>query len=348
VVTQVPSSELVAISSLLPADSPRLDGEDERHVRILAESVPDLPPILVHRDSMRVIDGMHRLRATQLRGHEEISVKFFDGDEQDAFVSAVRLNIAHGLPLTIADRRAAALRILGAYPYRSDRWIAGSTGLAPSTVAIIRSNLAQSGDGQAAGRVGRDGRFRPLSSAHARRLASEVITRRPEASLREVAQEVGVSPSTVRDVRERLRRGEDPVPSTHRGGEGAEHHVVPAAATDLKRLNHFGDCTTEGGSSRVRRDRLPQIAPDGSATTGKNGRALLQGLSQDPSVRFSEPGRALVRTMFAQNSGPTSCEGLLDKLPPHVAFVVAEVARSLADEWSDLAQRLEHRLRASA
>ncbi|MFI2710800.1 transcriptional regulator protein [Micromonospora sp. NPDC018662] len=323
----------MAVSTLLPADSPRLDGEDERHVRLLAELVPDLPPILVHRGSMRVIDGMHRLRATQLRGHERISVQFFDGDEVDAFVRAVRLNIAHGLPLTVADRRAAAVRILGAYPHRADRWIARSTGLAPSTVAAIRADLGRAGGPQPTGRIGRDGRVRPLSSAHARRLASEVIARRPDASLREVAQEVGVSPSTVRDVRERLRRGEDPVPAGAR--EAAHAHP----------LDRLGDCPTDSGPRRMRYDGHP---PPDVAPAEKNGPALLHSLSRDPSVRFSEPGRALLRTMFVQNNGPHSCEGLMDQLPPHVAFVVAEVARSLARQWSDLAQRLEHRLRASA
>jgi hypothetical protein len=41
---------------------------------------------------------------------------FFDGDADAGFVEAVRANISHGLPLTVADRKAAAGRILGLYP----------------------------------------------------------------------------------------------------------------------------------------------------------------------------------------------------------------------------------------
>lgn len=60
----------VAVGSLLPADSPRLNGIDEDHARALAETGQVLPPILVHGSSMRIIDGMHRARAAQIRGHE--------------------------------------------------------------------------------------------------------------------------------------------------------------------------------------------------------------------------------------------------------------------------------------
>src|SRR5438128_1449366 len=83
---------IVEISSLLPADSPRLAGEDTEHARTLAETGEDLPPILVHRPTMRIIDGMHRLRAAVLRGESQIEVYFFDGNTDAAFVLAVESN----------------------------------------------------------------------------------------------------------------------------------------------------------------------------------------------------------------------------------------------------------------
>jgi len=64
--------ERVAVDLLVSSDSPRLVGESVDHIRMLAESGTDLPPILVHRPTMRVIDGMHRLRATTLRGEREL------------------------------------------------------------------------------------------------------------------------------------------------------------------------------------------------------------------------------------------------------------------------------------
>src|SRR5260370_41261090 len=74
----------VPLSSLVPADSPRLEGLDPGHAEALAEVDDELPPILVQRSTMRVIDGMHRLDAARIRGQEEIRVQFFDCCEDEA------------------------------------------------------------------------------------------------------------------------------------------------------------------------------------------------------------------------------------------------------------------------
>src|SRR5262249_40925371 len=161
-----------------------------------------LPPILLHRQTMQVIDGMHRLRAAILRGEEEIEAIFFEGSGEMAFVLAVEANIKHGLPLSLADRQAAARRILGSNPEWSDRAIGASTGLSAKTIAAIRRTTEDSP--QLNSRIGRDGRVRPLDAADRRRRAVEVINSRPNTSLRQVAEAAGVSVGTVRDVRERM------------------------------------------------------------------------------------------------------------------------------------------------
>src|SRR5947209_9559409 len=120
----------VPVLSLRPADSPRLNGEDKAHIARLAETETPLPPILVDRRTLRVIDGMHRLMAASLQGRESIDVIFFDGSEADVFLRAVQENIAHGLPLSQADRRVAAERIIASHPHMSDRAIGHSAGLA--------------------------------------------------------------------------------------------------------------------------------------------------------------------------------------------------------------------------
>ena len=145
----------VPILSLRPGDSPRLEGEDKAHVARLVEAEAELPPILVERRTMRVIDGMHRLLAASLNGQETVDVVFFEGSQAEAFLRAVEANVAHGLPLSQADRRAAATRIVTSNPQLSDRAIGHSTGLAAKTVAAIR----RSADAvQLNARVGRDGR----------------------------------------------------------------------------------------------------------------------------------------------------------------------------------------------
>ncbi|MFD4155336.1 ParB/RepB/Spo0J family partition protein, partial [Streptomyces hydrogenans] len=126
------------VASLLPADSPRLSGLSENHARALAGSGTALDPILVHRDTGRVVDGMHRLRATVLRGEPRIAVRYVDGPVADLFIRSVRANIGHGLPLTLEDRKAAVLRILATHPHWSDRAIAAVTGVSPKTVGVVR------------------------------------------------------------------------------------------------------------------------------------------------------------------------------------------------------------------
>ncbi|MFE7120989.1 ParB/RepB/Spo0J family partition protein, partial [Streptomyces sp. NPDC057654] len=217
---------MVPIDSLLPADSPRTTGEDDGHIQVLAELDAPLPPIIVHRSTMRVIDGMHRLRAAQVSGAESIEVRYFEGTEENAFVLAVKLNVANGLPLSQSDRTAAAVRILGSHPQWSDRRIAAATGLVASTIAAMRKR-STGGIEQLNARVGRDGRARPLNSAAGRRRAGQVIADRPQASLREIADAAGVAPATAKDVRDRILQGRDPVPSRLREAE-AQQAAAPA------------------------------------------------------------------------------------------------------------------------
>lgn len=204
----------VPISLLVPGESPRLEGQDEAHVERLAEIDRPLPPILVDRRSMQVIDGTHRLMAAVLKGRETIEVEFYDGTPEDAFLRAVEANVTHGFPLSQADRRAAAARITKSHPYMSDRAIAQVVGLAAKTVASIRRDLEDESVTMLTRRIGRDGRTRPLSSVEGRRRVAELMAERPHASLREVARTAGVSPATASDVRKRLQRGEEPVPSS--------------------------------------------------------------------------------------------------------------------------------------
>jgi hypothetical protein len=217
----------VAISSLCAADSPRRSGESVIHTRALAESGALLPPIVVHRSTMRVVDGMHRLHAAKLRGADRIAVRFFDGDNADAFVAAVRANIRHGLPLSLADRKCAAARIIGSHPQWSDRAIASVTGVATGTVLILRGRPTKP-DHRLDARVGRDGRVRPLNAALGRETASTLMAENPSASLREIGRKAGISPETARDVRARLCRGDRPLPPS----QGGRVPAVPALRAD--------------------------------------------------------------------------------------------------------------------
>ena len=106
----------VKVTDLVLSNWLRVKGENLKHVRVLAEVEDELPPIVVHRATMRVIDGMHRVRAAILSGVAYIEALLFEGAEDEAFLVAVRLNAAHGLPLSRADRVAAAIRIIRSSP----------------------------------------------------------------------------------------------------------------------------------------------------------------------------------------------------------------------------------------
>jgi ParB-like chromosome segregation protein Spo0J len=304
----------VAIADLRRSRSPRLGGEDREHIRALAESEADLPPIIVHRPTMRVIDGMHRLRAAELRSRDEIDVRFFDGDESAAFVLAVRANITHGLPLSLADRKAAASAILRAHPDWSDRLIATRTGLAAKTVGAMRD--ADPGTPtHPDSRVGKDGRVRPASTAEARKVAGELIDEHPDLSLRQVAREVGLSPETVRDVRSRLRRDQDPVPG-------------PKTEDDTTT-----DTTPDHAEGTVAEPIEPVPPPELAAAVH-----LLRG---DPALRLNGSGRALLKTLDANTLINARLDNILANVPPHCRTAVARAARGCARMWRSLATQLD-------
>jgi ParB-like chromosome segregation protein Spo0J len=305
-VTSVPLSRIQA------GDSPRFGGLDPEHVRCLADADAELPPILVHRGTWRIIDGSHRLGAAVLRGQETIRVQFFDGDERDAFLLAVEYNTTHGLPLRLDERRAAARRIIQSHPEMSDRSIAVVSGLCARTVANIR---AAADDGaQATTRLGRDGRVRPLNSADGRRIAGAMFLTEPDSSLRRVAREAGISLGTTRDVRERIRRGEDPA---------------------LPRQGRRNSAPAADGARAGARRQVEQV----------DQRAILRQLSRDPSLRYSEAGRALLRWLDGRAIGTTDWEGLLSAIPPHCAIVVARLARASALAWTEFAEALDEFVR---
>lgn len=319
---------LVALALLRPSDSPRTAGEDSRHVQVLAESETPLPPIVVHRPTMRVIDGMHRLRVAELRGETHAKVLFFDGSEPDAFVLAVRLNATHGLPLSRADRAQAADRVIRSHPQWSDRLIAAATGLATRTVSAIRKRSTENGR-QLNTRIGRDGRSRPLSAAEGRRRAGELMARRPEASLREISEAAGIALATTRDVRERLRLGQDPVPPKLR-------------AAELKQTSPAGTGAGGGrkGGAVTVRTAEPAAEP---ATAPRSGtHPALDILRRDPSLRFTEVGRRLMFLLSLHSINAPEWQRLVDAVPAHCSRSVAQVARQCAEEWLWFADRIEN------
>ncbi len=320
----------VRIEALLPADSPRLDGVDDNHVRRLADIYATLPPILVHRASMRVVDGMHRVAAAATKGLTSVEVQYFDGADEEAFLRSVTANIAHGLPLSVADRKAAAERILRSHSDLSDRAVAAYTGLDAKTVATLRP-CSTADSPRSNIRIGADGRAHPLDRTAERIRAAELMTRRPDLPLRAIVKETGLSLGTAHDVRQRLLRGEAPVPtgrrtSARREQPAAEDRSASAATPPAAGTGAPSDGNVSAGSSRTR-----------------SSLETLRRLAGDPSLRHSESGRQFLRWLHTHFMVDEAWRQQADTIPPHCTGTVAELALQCAGAWKRFAEDLDRR-----
>lgn len=305
--------ERVRLDDLTVAFTPRTAGVDAGWALALAELETQLPPILVHRPTMAVIDGLHRLRAARLMRREHITARFFDGSQDDAALLAVLMNVSQGRPLSTADRVAAAGRIVAAHPHWSDRAIAVVAGLSAKKVGEIR--LRADGLPRCERRVGLDGRARPLSAAAGREAAGRLLTADPTASLRTVGRQAGISPATVADVRDRLLRGDDPVPPRQRGGPPA-----------------------------MRGPREREREEDAGAEPRSPGELVMifDALRRDPSLRLNEMGRTMLRMLDACALITRDRRRIIASLPPHCTGQVAE----LMSGYSELCRLFADELRA--
>jgi hypothetical protein len=59
----------------------------------------------------------------------------------------------------------------------------------------------------------------------------------------------------------------------------------------------------------------------------------MRNLRRDPSVRFTDAGRNLVRWL-------DGWEVMMGSVPPHCAYVIADLACAIAEEWLQIAEHL--------
>ncbi|MFJ1806406.1 MULTISPECIES: ParB/RepB/Spo0J family partition protein [unclassified Streptomyces] len=313
----------VPLRALRLSGSPRTGGVNEEHCRVLAAAGDTLHPIIVHGPTLQVVDGNHRVRAASMAGREEIPARMFHGSAADAFVLALRLNTRHGRGLTLsrAECTAAAARLVSWHPHLSNRMIASLTGLSAGTIGRIRSSLSAAAGVTGAVRVGKDGRARPVDGSTGRMRAYELLLRDPQASIREIAQQVGVSPSTVHDVRKRVQAGEEPVPTRRR--------VQPPQDTEPER----------------RPELAPRPEPEREAPA--DPAAIIAALTKDPSLRYNNIGRRLVRWLDRCHHSVAACPEIADRVPSHNIDSVATLAREYAHAWAEFAATLEERHRTA-
>ncbi|WP_329324774.1 ParB/RepB/Spo0J family partition protein [Streptomyces luteogriseus] len=311
-ITRVPISRILVVGSL------RTVGEDPRHINALAEVCSELPPIVIHRKTMTVIDGVHRLRAVENSGATHISAVLFNGDEREAFVLAVKLNSNHGLPLSLADRKAAALHMLADFPEWSNRRLAGVVGLSDKTVAALRRRSGAELPHPPAVRLGRDGVAYPLAASEGRSRAQVYLAAHPDASAQEVARAAGISLTTAKDARKRARAVPGEPSTTAQPNDG------PVRAC---------------GAGHPARVKPPRAQPAGADLA-----LAVRRLRADPSLRFTEVGRKLLRTLDPTAAQPHDWAAMASSIPIHCAPLIAELARHHAESWQLLADSLTERI----
>ncbi|MHB1325170.1 MAG: ParB/RepB/Spo0J family partition protein [Thermoleophilia bacterium] len=126
-----------------PALQPRIGGLDTDHVAALQENPQAWPSLaVVERGGYVLVDGFHRYAAAQNLSLKTIPVVVHELlADADLRALAFALNAVHGRPLTLADRRAEAERLLKADTAVSNLEVARRTALSPTTVAGLREQL---------------------------------------------------------------------------------------------------------------------------------------------------------------------------------------------------------------
>lgn len=135
-----------------PDYQPRSDGLSESHLRLLMESDPQRwNPLIVAPNgggSFIVIDGFHRTEAARRMKLTELRCVI---QEDAGYPEAVMANIAHGLPLSVNDRKEAARWWADHEPDMSYREIGLKTALSDKTVKrAIESDPAEAPKAQEA------------------------------------------------------------------------------------------------------------------------------------------------------------------------------------------------------
>lgn len=298
-------AQLIEIEKLLTVNSPRSCGTDPEHVKRLAEIETGLPPVIVRKGTLQVIDGAHRIEAAKLKGRKRILAIFFDGTDAEALILAIEANTRHGLPLSLSDRKRAAQQLLALMPDLSDRAIGAKTGLAPGTVRAVRTRSTAQDD-QSAVRIGRDGRARPVNSTAARERIAGMLAEHPDASAVQIAEAAGASARLVRTVRNEL--------------------AVKSAARSAAPPGERPD--------RPRAETPPEPSVNSATLKAED---LIARLLSDPVVQVTPGGRHFVEWLRRHALGIDEIRSDLGWLPVECQADVLLIARQSACAWQALA-----------
>lgn len=159
----------IGLIDVEPQIQPRVAGVKREHVQVLEANLDGWAPIVVLRRGNRyvLIDGAHRVAAAQNLGVTALLATVLEAiGHSDLRTMAFQYNVAHGLPLTLDDRRSHAVYLLNCDSTASNMEVARQAGLAPTTVATIRDRLERAREiSPSDQRVARDGTTHTVSDS---------------------------------------------------------------------------------------------------------------------------------------------------------------------------------------
>ena len=228
---------------------------DRDHVARLALAVDQLPPIDVVKldgDRFGILAGYHRMAAHRLAEKRTIRIVVHDLAVEEWHPFAVSSNLTHGLPLTLAQRKAAARQMLDDTPRRSDRAIAVDCGLDHKTVGKLRETDEAIGEVPQT-RTGRDGKVRRMPGpTHAEAREAILANNEPDP--------VGLVPAFR--LLEEQERQLDYITTAKPAGPPMDHRAVAPLIADLRwTFKRFEEATALGLHPDDRAELLEELLP---------------------------------------------------------------------------------------
>jgi ParB-like chromosome segregation protein Spo0J len=110
---------------------------NQQKVAEYADILDQMPPLLVQRNTLKLVDGRNRLEAASRAGIDLVRVDYTDKEGDELIDLAFEMNRDHGIPLSLEERRAAARRKLQRNPEWTQAEIAKWAGLSDRTVYTI-------------------------------------------------------------------------------------------------------------------------------------------------------------------------------------------------------------------
>jgi len=149
-------------------------------------------------------------------------------------------------------------------------------------------------------------------------MAAALLREDPEASLRQIARRAGISPSTVAVVRDQMAR--DNIRTSMPVPPGDQRPGTPP--------------TTPQSAARAAGPMAADVEPP---SVGE----ICGLLRRDPSLRFSDAGRSVLRLLEASAAVAGDSGEISAAVPPHCRPIVAQLATLYAQSWQHFAEKIQ-------